>query len=147
MNNDWNTIVTTFLTHLGFHDFRVEVDEEHKSGAIFIYDTFHVGSKENIPEFIEQVNHLMQLIAKQKKLTPIFFDINNYRRQREQLIGELARTAARKVASTKTDVTLPAMNSYERRIVHMELAAHPTVRTESAGNGKERRVIIKPVAE
>ena len=37
------------------------------------------------------------------------------------------------------------MNSYERRLVHVELAVHPSVTTESAGEGRERYVIIKPI--
>jgi predicted RNA-binding protein Jag len=39
------------------------------------------------------------------------------------------------------------MNSYERRIVHVELAIHPEVTTESMGVGKERYVIVKPIEE
>ena len=37
------------------------------------------------------------------------------------------------------------MNSYERRLVHVELAIHPDVTTESIGAGKNRYVIIKPI--
>jgi spoIIIJ-associated protein len=62
------------------------------------------------------------------------------------LIGELARAAAKKATATKTEISLPAMNSYERRLVHVELAVRPDVKTESAGEGKERYVIIKPIA-
>jgi spoIIIJ-associated protein len=88
---------------------------------------------------------LFQLAGKKHDAPRIFFDINNYRKDREKLITELARGAARKVAATKEHLELPSMNSYERRIVHVELAAHPDVRTESQGLGKERKVIIKPV--
>ena len=37
------------------------------------------------------------------------------------------------------------MNAYERRLVHVELAVHPDVRTESEGDGRERCVVIKPI--
>jgi predicted RNA-binding protein Jag len=39
------------------------------------------------------------------------------------------------------------MNSYERRIVHVELAIHPNVKTESVGEGRERYIVIKPLAD
>jgi len=35
------------------------------------------------------------------------------------------------------------MSAYDRRIIHTELAAHPDVKTESAGEGKQRRVVVK----
>jgi len=36
------------------------------------------------------------------------------------------------------------MSPYERRIVHMELAKNESVKTESIGDGEDRRVVIKP---
>ena len=85
------------------------------------------------------------MVAKKNQKESIFLDINNYRHDREVLIAELAKAAAKKVFTTKQPVSLPAMNSYERRIVHVELALHPEVKTESAGEGKERYVIIMPI--
>jgi spoIIIJ-associated protein len=75
----------------------------------------------------------------------LFLDINRYRQERENLITELAKAAAKKALATKGEIPLPAMNSYERRLVHVALAVHPDVMTESAGAGKGRYVIIKPI--
>ncbi|MEK7463381.1 MAG: R3H domain-containing nucleic acid-binding protein, partial [Patescibacteria group bacterium] len=85
-----------------------------------------------------------------KKIDPasienLVLDMNNYRREREHLISELAKAAARKVLMNKQEVQLPAMNAYERRIVHMELASRPDVKTESSGLGPERHIIVKPI--
>ena len=143
---NWKTFVNQLVEQMGFSDFRVEVDDEHNHGAIFIYDN-GVIVKENLPTLIESINHLLQLAAKRNNMPTVFFDVNNYRKEREHLISELARTAARKVSATKAELSLPAMNSYERRIVHVELAMHPGVTTESIGLGKERYVIIKPIVE
>ena len=141
---DWETFVKQLLGHMGFTDFRVETDVEHNHGAIFIYDYFQ-NTKEEVPDFIESLNHLLQLVAKKHDATSMFFDLNSYRKEREHLITELARTAARKVTATKQELSLPAMNSYERRLVHMELAMHPDIKTESSGTGWERFVTIKPL--
>ena len=143
---DWEIFIKTTLDGIGFRDYRLEVKPEEKHAAVFIYEDQNL-LRENLPAIVEGMNHLLQMVAKKNQAETIFLDINNYRHERENLIAELARAAAKKVLATKESVSLPAMNSYERRLVHVELAIHPEVRTESAGEGKERYVIIKPIAE
>lgn len=75
----------------------------------------------------------------------ITVDINNYRWQAEQKLRELAKRLARQAVLSKTPVKLQPMSSYERRIIHTELALHPGVTTESEGEGKNRRIVIKPL--
>ena len=143
---NWETFMKALVERMGFADFKVEVDAEHHHGSVFIYDSQEL-VKENLPALIESFNHCIQLVAKKNDVPPIYFDVNNYRRERENLITELARTAARKVIATKQELSLPAMNSYERRLVHMELMAHPEVTTESIGTGHERYVVIRPLSD
>src|SRR3989344_437985 len=131
---------------MGFDDYTFELDEEHRHGRIFIHNHPSL-VKEHLPAILESLNHLVQLVAKKENETPFFFDVNNYRREREELISELARAAARNAVVTKKSISLPAMNSYERRLIHVELAAHPEVTTESAGADRERYVIVKPIEE
>lgn len=140
------TLVKKLIELMGFSDFKVEAKVDTKHGSIYIYDDPDL-VKENLPVIVEGLNHLLQMVARKNNQPPLFFDVNNYRQERERLITELARAAAKKVLSTKTEVLLPAMNSYERRLVHVELAVHPEVTTESMGAGKERYVIIKPIEE
>jgi predicted RNA-binding protein Jag len=132
------------LELMGFDDYALEIDEEHRHAKINIRD-HPVLLKEHLPAFLESLNHIAQLIAKKEEAQPFFFDVNNYRRERESIIAELARAAARKASVTKEHISLPAMNSYERRLIHVELAGHPGVITESVGKGKMRYVIIKPI--
>lgn len=141
---DWETLTKKIAEYMGFRDYRVEITLAEKRGALYIYDGGNL-LKENLPSIVESVNHLYQMIAKKNNAELIFLDVNNYRQERETLIAELARAAAKKAMATKGDVSLPAMNSYERRIVHMALAVHPEVTTESIGEGKERYVIVKPI--
>lgn len=129
---------------MGFGDFKAEVDQEHRSASIVIYEQ-PPGFREYIPLFVESLNHLSQIIAQKRGEAPMFIDVNNYRKEREKLLSELARAAARKVVATKQPVSLPAMNSYERRLIHMELAGRPDVLTESEGNGRERYVTVRVV--
>ena len=142
--DQWEPLLQKLIGLMGFSDYRIEVHPEDRRGAVFIYDSPHL-VQSNLPILIESTNHLLALVAKKTEQPPIFFDFNNYRHEREGLISELARTAARKVLATQQTISLPAMNSYERRIVHTELAMHPGVTTESSGNGRERFVTIKPL--
>lgn len=55
-----------------------------------------------------------------------------------------SRKAAGRVRKTGMPVELEPMSSAERRVIHMELAEDPTVMSESSGEGKNRRVVVKP---
>ena len=50
---------------------------------------------------------------------------------------------ASRAKTFKRDIELEPMSSYERMIVHSTLADDTAVRTESDGEGKFRKVIIK----
>ena len=142
--NSWEPTIKEIIERIGFRDYRLEVIADQDRGSLFIYENEH-WIREHLPIIVESVNHILQMIAKKNQSKTFFLDINNYRQERENLITELARAAAKKVHQTKEQVSLPAMNSYERRLVHVELALHPEVTTESVGEGKERYVIIKPI--
>lgn len=141
----WDVIIKNIVNGMGFSDYRLEIAEDGNRNSLFIYENENM-VRENLPNIVESLNHILQMIAKKNDARMIFLDVNNYRQERETLIAELARAAAKKASATKQDVALPAMNSYERRIVHVELAVHPDVTTESIGEGKERYIIIKPIA-
>ena len=129
---------------MGFKDYKVEIKPEEKRGVVFIYDG-GAAFKEGLPNLVESLNHILHIASGKLGKDPVFFDVNNYKQERERLITELSRAAAKKAILTKEKVTLPAMNSYERRIVHIELSVHPEVTTESEGMGKERCVVVKPI--
>lgn len=143
---EWKEFLTRLIEYMGFSDFRVEVDEEHRHSAVFIHES-EMFVKENLPIIVENLNRVIQLVARKNGTQPIFLDVNNYRKEREALLAELARAAARRAAATRQPVSLPAMNPYERRITHLVLVAHPDVTTESVGEGKGRYVVVKPLTE
>ena len=128
-------------------DCEVICDESAKKVSILLHDGENPFIKNNAQKIVQDFNLLAQLIAKKLGEPTVFVDVNNYRLERERIIVELAKAAARKAMATKAEISLPAMNAYERRLVHMELSAHPEVKTESAGTGRERYVVIKLVEE
>lgn len=126
----------------GFYGVTMHVDEEHRKISFVIDDKV---LSDNITTFLPALDHLLGLMFRKEKQNPFVIDVNYYRRERERLIAELARAAAKKAIVTKQDVELPPMNGYERRLVHMEITTHPELRTESTGEGKERRVVIRRI--
>ncbi len=131
------------VTHMGFPSAEVALDEEKRKVIILIDDRFIA---DNVVTILPALDHIVNLMLKKQGLIPHVVDLNYYRKERERLISELARAAAKKAKVTKEEVPLPAMNGYERRLVHMELATHPELKTESAGAGKDRHVVIKLVS-
>lgn len=72
------------------------------------------------------------------------FDANDYRLLRIEELRLSAITAAEKVKKTKVPFQFSPMTSRERRIIHLALRNEPEVRSESAGAGPYRQVIIYP---
>jgi len=142
----WESFLKNLVERMGFGDFKTEVDEAHRSASVIIYEQ-PAGFQEHIPLFVESLNHLVQIMAQKRGESSLFVDVNNYRQARAKLLAELARAAARKAVATQEPVSLPAMNSYERRLIHMELAGRPDVVTESEGTGHERYVTVRLVAK
>jgi len=95
---------------------------------------------------LTEIQHLLKIILK-KKINEDFFidlDIQDYKKKKIEYLKEMARSLAEEVALTKKEKELLPMSPYERRIIHLELGGHPDVKTESIGEGPERRIIIKP---
>jgi len=74
----------------------------------------------------------------------IHLDCGGFRAMRFEELRMTARVAAERVLTSKQPFQLNAMSSRERRIVHLALKDVPGVRTESAGTGEERHIVIHP---
>ncbi|MEK7634685.1 MAG: R3H domain-containing nucleic acid-binding protein [Patescibacteria group bacterium] len=139
----FESIIKQAIELMGFDDFSVSHDSDSGRFSIFIND--NIITEINLPAIVSNFDIVFKLIAQKNNIFPIFIDINNYRKKRENLILELARAAAKKTVAEKNEMQLPAMNAYERRLIHTELSKHPDVKTESIGEGKERCVVIKSI--
>ncbi len=74
-------------------------------------------------------------------------DVNDYQVGRIKDLQTKALMMAERARSFQYDVELSPMSSYERLIVHTTLQDQPQVKTESLGEGRNRRVVIKYAAE
>ena len=74
---------------------------------------------------------------------PIVIDVEGYKQRRYERLQALAWRLAEQVKVRKVPFTLEPMLAYERRIIHLALADHPDITTESIGEGESRRVVIR----
>jgi spoIIIJ-associated protein len=74
----------------------------------------------------------------------ICFDSEGFRQTRERELQLMAMHAAERVRVSKRPFSFEPMSPSERRIVHLALAEQAGVRTESHGEGEDRKVTVYP---
>ena len=79
-----------------------------------------------------------------KTWLPIVVDVEGYKQGRFEKLQTLAWRLAEQVKDGGKPFTLEPMPAYERRVIHLALADHPDVATESVGLGEARKVVIRP---
>lgn len=83
------------------------------------------------------------IVAHQTKAwVPITIDVEGYKQRRYEALRALAWHMAEQVKAKGVPFSLEPMPAYERRIIHLTLAAHPDVTTQSVGKGEARKVVI-----
>lgn len=98
-------------------------------------------------EGLEALEHILRLLVNAElkdDYRSIIVDIAGYRDKKVEYVKKMAHDIAFTVLSTGVAETLPPMSSYERRVVHMVCTNIADVETESAGEGRDRRVVVKP---
>lgn len=97
-------------------------------------------------ETLSCLQYMVRLImAHQRKAwLPVFIDVDGYKERRYKALRSLALRMAEQVKTKRAPFTLEPMPAYERRIIHLTLADHPDVTTESTGVGEARKVVILP---
>ena len=78
----------------------------------------------------------------QSKRVRIHIDAEGYRAKREEALERLAVKVAGKVVKYRKNVTLEAMNAYERHVIHSALQEYPDVTTYSTGTEPNRRTVV-----
>lgn len=61
---------------------------------------------------------------------------------KEDILQQQALDAAKEVRRWGESITLPAMNSHDRRIIHITLENEPDLHTESIGDGAMKSVVV-----
>lgn len=96
---------------------------------------------------LQSIQHIARMLVRKEIPERVNFiiDVNSYRMDKNDSIIKMARNMADEAIQEKRAVVLRPMGPYERRIVHLELAKNDKIKTESIGEGEDRRVVIKPI--
>lgn len=76
---------------------------------------------------------------------PVVIDIEGYKMRRKEKLSSIARSAAIRAKRQHSKVSLPPMNAYERRLVHLALVDDPEVTTHSEGEDPQRHVVVTAI--
>ncbi len=144
-----STVISELLDKMGFscelemiHE--VEKDKENLVCNIKTEESSFLIGQHGIN--LQSLQHIARVLARKKTDDKINFilDVNNYRQEKNTSIINLAKDIADQVLGEKRAIVLRPMSAYERRLVHMELAKNPLIKTESIGEGENRKVVVKP---
>lgn len=104
---------------------------------------------------IHAIDFLVKKIVEQQTASPegaghdamhFLIDVNDYRTSQIKDLQTKALMMAERARSFQYDVELNPMSAYERLIVHTTLQNAQNVKTESQGEGRNRRVVIRYAA-
>jgi len=93
---------------------------------------------------LASLQYVVRLIVaeKLKVWVPLNVDIAGYKKRRYESLQNLALRLAEQVKRNRRLIMLEPMPADERRIIHLALADHPDVTTQSMGEGDMRKVAI-----
>lgn len=142
--NEVRTIVSDILKTFGVEEAQFEERSfaEQLVLAVTVADgQLLIGSQ---GDRLRALNTLVRMIAEKRGVTERFtVDINNYQHDAVVQLQNTAKTLAERARTLKYDVELNPMRPFERMIVHAALSAEPHIKTESIGEGRDRRIVIK----
>jgi spoIIIJ-associated protein len=74
----------------------------------------------------------------------VYVNVGDYREKREEALMHMAQSAAERAIALKRPIELSRLSAAERRVIHLTLSGDERVTTESVGEGRDRRLLVKP---
>ena len=97
-------------------------------------------------EHLKSLNTIARRLVEAKygeEAANFLIDVNGYHEAQMEKVRVAARMLAQRARLFKHDVELEPMSAYERLVVHELFAEDPEIKTESAGEGKFRHIVLK----
>ncbi len=146
-NSDTKALIENLIKSMNIRFDSVDVTEEPGTGKkIFIIKTPESGLLIGEDgETFQALTHLIRRIAgKGLEESPDFsIDVNDYRTSMIEKLKIKAGMLANRARDMKSNIEMEPMSSYERLVIHGALSDQPNIKTESVGEGRNRRVVIK----
>lgn len=154
MEKEIEAILTELLTALGASYSRI-VGSEIAGQKIFSIEVsgdarsligVHGDTVYALDSLVKKILEKRHPLAEGAEGYQFLVDVNDYRAKQIKDLQTKALMMAERARSFQYDVELTPMSAYERLIIHTTLQDAPNVKTESQGEGRNRRVVIKYTA-
>lgn len=134
-----------FLQLMGFKNSKLEFENIEKGIKININNSELEALAKDNQDLVANLQLILSLIHYNQTGTwqRLIINIGDWLEKRTAELERLALNTAQKVKFSGEEAIMPYLNSYERRIVHLALKDNPDVKTESTGEGKDRRLLVK----
>lgn len=151
MAPDLNTLVSKLLELLGVEG-AVELTTGHlpagKAGRTVVAVTSPDSARLIGPngEHLRALNMVARRLVEAQHgedAASFLIDVNGHHESQMEKVRQNARILSQRARLFKHDVELQPMSSYERLVVHELFAEDPEIKTESAGEGKFRHIVLK----
>jgi spoIIIJ-associated protein len=139
------TLVSNLIDLLGFNVNSIDVKTGHRT----LVSVRSNDSKELIGpdgEHLRALNTIAKRMVEHahgEEAASFLIDVNDYHEAQLEHVRASARMLAQRARLFKHDVELPPQSPYERLVIHELFAEDPEIKTESAGEGKFRHVVLK----
>ena len=135
--------IAEFLQKLGVEPESIEVHAGHRTVvAVQVADPSLLLGPQG--EHLRALNSIAKRMVEHKHGEATFLiDVNGHHESELERVRSEARVLATRARLFKHDVEMPPLSSYERLVVHELFADDPEIKTESAGEGKFRHIVLK----
>ena len=146
-------ITSEVLQKMTLDDFKIDIESKGDAeGESFVVNIETPESNLLIGQHgvtLSALQHILRLLVRRETEDKFKFlaDVNHYLQVKTDSLAGLARDAALQAISERKPVVLRPMSAYERRLVHVELAGNENIKTESIGEGEDRKVVVKPIGD
>ena len=136
--------LTPIFTLMGASNFTFTAAKKGEATILHVEGSHLGGLIGRRGETMESLSYLASLVVNRMEgpYVKLGIDVGGYRTKREDDLAALARRIADRVIRTGCCYEMEPMNPYERHIIHTAVAAIDGVRSESKGEGSERRVVL-----
>ncbi len=147
IKNEAKSILETLVKQLGL-EAKIRILPSAEQGAPLTLNLegddlgVLIGRRGQTLASLQYVVRLM-LSEKFKKWITVNVDVAEYKKRRYESLKKLALRLADQVKTTRRNMNLEPMPPDERRIIHLTLANHPDVTTQSVDQGEKRKIVIQ----
>jgi len=144
----------TLLSLMGI-EAKYDLNVEESNGIKYIKISFNgenlgylIG---NHGKHLESLQYVFSLILRKKfeegMEYRVLMDVGGYKEERNKKIERIALQKADDARILGEPIELEPMSPSDRRVVHMALQVFDDIKTESVGEGNDRRVKIIPISD